>query len=171
MFIRDVVLYGEFSRKANALKETGIFERILDVYMVSGLIGLLTNKYEDVERDTVNVKIFIQQLNGEWDRLRYFASLVTLANKNDQLNDQSKQKQIINEAFGDWFTNESDSENEKYQMFYKHSLAGINLLYDRVIGTSTDNDSYYRNFYKFIKSIDKIDVETTMDRLIIANLI
>lgn len=171
MFIKEIVFYGDTAKKAMALKENGIFERILDVYMVSGLIGLLTNKSKEIEKNSFTTKIFPEQLNKEWDRLKYFSSLVTLVNKNDKLNDECEQKKVVNEAFGDWFTSDSNIESYKYQMFYKYSLAGIDLLYERIIGTSTDEDSYYRNFNKLIKSIDKIDVESITDRIIIGNII
>lgn len=52
-----------------------------------------------------------------------------------------------------------------------YSLAGIDILYDKIIGNSTDNDTYFRNFYKFFKVLDKLDVGSNLDRVILGGVI
>lgn len=117
MFINDVIFYGESAQKIEKLKETGLFERILDVFMVAGLIGLLLNKTKEIEKNEVTKKIFANQLNGELDRLRYFSSLVILVNNSSDMDSKEKEKKVLSEAFGDWFSSDSNSDSEKYKLF------------------------------------------------------
>lgn len=174
MMINDLIFYGETSMKIKALKdESGIFERNLDVYLAAGLVGAIyykkgiVNKGELEKKNDSKTTINASQLLGaESTRIKFLTSLIFLIESHDKDYDENE---LLKLAFSDWFrttTNEKLSESEdKYKLFNDYVIGGVNILYDKIIGTSNDQDNYLRNYYKFIEEINKLQINSQRDRI------
>ena len=154
MITKNINFYGKTANKIRSLKDnTNLFERMIDVYMTGGVIGMLFDKKGNEQRVDNNVTIFAEQISRESMRIKYLASLAFLIeNKNNDLDED----QLLNQTFSDWFANKKDEdlrEDNKYSLFKSYSIGGIDLLYNRIIGNSTRKDEYLRNYYDFIKKI------------------
>lgn len=177
MLMGNITLYGDVAEKAKFLKEnSGLFERILDVYMAGGVIGMVFNSKGEEKSDSNTVKIFAEQLNYESTRIKYLSSLAFLIENTES---QYDEKELLKKTFGDWFDSATieDSDNKlhttdnKYTLFKMYAIEGIRILYDVIIKDSYDRHDYIANYYKFIKELDKLQVNDNIDRSIIGALV
>lgn len=172
MFTNNISLYGIYGETADKLKEEGLFERIIDVYICGAAVGLIYDSSEElVEESTKNrVNIFAEQLNNEEKRLRYLASIAyLLENSNDIASDADNDK-LLKEAFGDWYYPNKELSEIKYRILHKYALKGIKKLKDNVIKDSSNREEYFMNFEKFIKKLSDMNPETNIERAIISAL-
>jgi len=177
MLTGNITLYGDVAEKAKYLKEnTDLFERILDVYMAGGVIGMLFNSKGEEISDQNTVKIFAEQLNYESTRIKYLSSLAFLI-ENTQT--QYDEKELLKKTFGDWFDSATIEESHdsqptkenKYNLFKMYAIEGIRILYDAIIKDSNDKHDYIANYYKFVKELNKLQVNDNVDRSIIGALV
>ena len=171
MLTQKVVFYGNTANKIRLLKDdTNLFERMIDVYITGGVIGMLFDKKGEEKRSENKATIFPNQISKESMRIKYLASLAFLIeNKNDDLDED----QLLNKTFADWFANkkyDNLGEENKYKLFKSYAIGGIDLLYNKIIGDSTGKDSYLRNYYDFIKEIEKEVIDDSSDRAILSGL-
>ena len=168
MLTNNVVFYGETANKMRFLRdETNLFNRFLDVYIAGGVVGMLFNKTGKNKQNKNDATIFASTIANEGMRIKYFSSLAFIIDNNDLEEDV-----LLKKAFADWFSEdyEEDTENNKYKLFKSYSIGGIDILYDEIIGDSTSDESYMKNFYKFIKKIEEEKVDNSTDRAILGGL-
>ncbi|MBE6063822.1 hypothetical protein [Clostridium cochlearium] len=167
MFESALVIYGDLGQKTKELKETGIFDRNIDIFMIGGVVGILFDRRKKNMVDkNYNTKVFADTLLREKTRIKYLASLAYLIENIDKGNNENE---LLKNAFSDWFSETYsegiNKENNKYNLFLEYALGGIGILYDKIIGTAADKDGYMRNFYYFIQEINKMDISSNKDRL------
>ena len=175
MLTGNIILFGDTANKTRFLRdETDIFERYIDIFMAGGVVGILLNKKGEEKHDDNNVKIFAEQLNLESTRIKYLSSLAFLVENFDSEHDE---KELLRKTFGDWFaytkveyTSKTDDKDNKYYLFKLYAIEGINILYEVIVGDSTDRSSYTRNFFKFIQELEKLQVNDSLDRTIVGAL-
>lgn len=165
------MFYGETANKIRFLKdETNLFERALDVYMAGGAVGMLFNEKGEDKRAENKVTIFAEQIANESMRIKYLSSLAFLIENNDENLDKDE---LLKQTFSDWFSNVENEDSEqyrKYKLFKLYAIGGIDMLYDKIVGESTDEKSYLRNYRDFIKKIDDQEVSSNSDRAILKGL-
>ena len=64
MFTNEIAIYGDYGVMADRLKEIGLFERILDVYICGAVVGMIMGRKGEKRKDKNSVKIFAGQLNN-----------------------------------------------------------------------------------------------------------
>lgn len=172
MLLGNIILYGDTANKILFLRDnTVLFERFLDVYMAAGVVGIIFNhKGEDIRSDNER-KIFAEQLNVELTRIKYLASLAFLVEKINNY----EEEELLRVTFGDWFASQdieeiSDDKN-KYKLFHQYAIGGIDILYNAIVGESTNKEDYNRNFYKFIQNLENVKVNDNLDRAIVGALL
>jgi len=164
MFTNDIEIYGEYGIKLDKLKESGLFERNLDVFLAAGVIGIIYGKKGKKEIAQTSKKIGPGQLNGEISRIKYLASLAYLVENSNMKGNETTEKELLRHTFGDWFGESDEDSLKKYKLFELYALGGIEILHDKIISNNTDIDSYFENFYNFIDDINKLEIHDDMDR-------
>ena len=170
MFTNEIALYGVYGEKAKELKEIGLFDRILDVFLTAGVVGIIYGKKGIKKAEQTSVKIFAGQLNNELARIRYLSSLAYLIENYNMKGDETTEKELLRQTFGDWFGECDVDSAKKYELFELYALEGINILYDKIIGDKSDKDRYYENFYSFIEEINSIKIIDEIDRTFLGAL-
>lgn len=166
MFTNEIALYGDIGAKTRKLKDIGLFDRILDIYIAGGIIGIIYGKKGEKKSESSSVKIFAGQLNNELSRLRYLSSLAFLIENSHMKGDEVGEKELLRQAFGDWFCDSDSDNNKKYGLFELYAIEGIDILFNKIVGDSSDEERYYQNFYDFIEEINKIEIVDDLDRTI-----
>lgn len=174
MITSDLVFYGETSKKMKELKdESGIFERNIDIYLAAGVIGAIYNQKKDISnlnndktndiKTTINVS---QILGTEAIRIKFLTSLIFIIESHNR---DLEENELLRLSFADWFsTLQNDnisSDKDKYKIFNQYVAGGVDILYERIIGSSNDPEKYARNFYKFISEINILQINSERDRI------
>ncbi len=156
MFAKEITLYSnELVNKIETLTSSGYFKTVRELYLTGGLVGVLFDKYENnYSRKGDTKKIFSEQLNKEFETVRYAATISSL------IKTDSEDKLLMKKAFGDWYEqisidNSDKCEIEKYEHFYKFAIAGINYIYDSLYKDNVgDEDAVHSNFIDLITEIE-----------------
>ena len=147
-----------------------VFSRVMDVYLVSILVGVKYNKtalIDDSEIDATSVfgnlkeylgkKISSSDINSETvhasqDLLNYIYRIVML-NSKDKITDEER----IANAF------KSDGNEEKisrnFELLNSYSRGGLEILYDRFKSCNGDEDEIIRNQLALYDELSGFDLE------------
>lgn len=166
MFTNEIAIYGSYGDKARELKDTGLFDRILDVYLAAGVVGIIFEKKGVKKVEKTSVKIFAGQLNNELTRIKYLSSIAFLIENSQMKGNEVSEKELLRQTFGDWFGESDKDNNKKYDLFERYALGGIEILHSKIISSNKGKESYYENFYLFIEEIRKLELNSDMDRII-----
>ncbi len=130
--------------------KNSIFKRNLDVYMMAPIVGFLYQRKAESnnEGDQKTTKIFPEQLIGNKDDLAFNYRLIMLLDKKYEPNIEKR----IDKAFRD-YDSERASEDEK--LFESYVLGGVDVLYEKIIGSDSGADTYMENLYNFLEEIDE----------------
>lgn len=173
MVFDNLIFYGPTANKIRELKEnTGLFERMIDVYMAAGIVGVIFDKKGREVIDENKTTIFAGQLAGEAMRIKYLSSLAFLV---ENFNKEIDEQELLRLAFADWFNEINDSniprEKDKHYLFKQYAIGGVDILYEEIMGQSTDKETYLRNYYYFINKIEKLDITDNVNRTIAGALL
>lgn len=170
MFTNEVTIYGEYATMADRLKEIGLFERILDVYICGAAVGMIMGCKEEKKIGKNSVKIFSGQLNNEIVRLRYLASVAYMIDNSEKKNTPEGEEELLKNTFGDWFGVGDEKSKEKYNLLYKYALGGIKIIFDKVDAEKNDREKHFSSFKNFTDEINKIEIESDIDRAFVGAL-
>lgn len=170
MFTNEIVIYGKYAIMADKLKEIGLFERILDVYIGGAVIGMIMGCKGEKNKEKNSVKIFAGQLNNEIVRLRYLASVAYMIDNSDKKNNIEGEDELLKNTFGDWFGVGDEKDKEKYKLLYEYALGGIEIIFNKVDARGNDKEKYFCSFKSFIDEIDKIEIDDDIDRTFVGVL-
>lgn len=158
LFSKNIIITGIHATYMKALVnkfdtkyKQGFFKRNLDVYIVAPIIGKLYNRKAEpdtsVQDDT---KIMAEQLNPEMNDLLFnYRLIVFLEDRKDvDIEERSNRafrydKNMDKRAYGD-------------AVFNSYVLGGIEILYEKLIGDSIDNDMLVENVYTFIEECNDL---------------
>ena len=165
MFTNEIAIYGDYGLMADRLKEIGLFERILDVYICGAVVGMIMGRKGEKRKDKNSVKIFAGQLNNEIVRLRYLASVAYMIDNSDKKNTEEGEDELLRNTFGDWFGVGDEKSNEKYNLLYEYALGGIEIIFNKVDAEKNDTEKHFNKFKDFIDEIAMIEIENDIDRV------
>lgn len=170
MFTNEIAIYGEYAVMADRLKEIGLFERILDVYIGGSVVGMIMGCKGEKKKEKNSVKIFAGQLNNEIVRLRYLASVAYMIDNSDKKNSTEGEEELLKSTFGDWFGVGDEKSKEKYKLLYEYALGGIEIIFNKVEAEKNDREKCFNSFKNFIDEIDRIEIEDDIDRAFVGAL-
>lgn len=156
MFDHDFVFRGLHATKVKFLsKDRGIerenaanvFERLIDIYMLAPIIGLLYGERSEVDNSSSDTaRIFAEVMIKEQSKLKYIYRLTLLCDELNKFTEQDK----INRVFrGD--TNKVILE-ENMQIFHSYILGGVDVLYRKFNEDCTTKDDYLNCIYELVEN-------------------
>lgn len=146
MFTSNVLLKGKHATYAKFLSRdkgidreggSNVFERLLDVYMLAPVMGMLYGRRASVDnesKDTANI-MAEQTIKVQYE-LRYIYRLLMLCNDEEGITDEIK----IKKAFKDYA--DSDEKNKNLAIFHSYVLGGIEVLYEKFTQDAVTKEDY-----------------------------
>jgi len=167
MINKNIILYGETANQVRFLKdETDLFERFLDVFIVGASLGMLYDLKGMNKSSDNKITIFVEQIQKESSQIKFLSSMSFFLDKEKV--DEEDSTNLLEEAFGDWYRNQES--NEKYKIFEKYAIGGINFLYEKITDDATNKTEYLNNYYRLIKEINEDKIDDSKDRAIIKGM-
>lgn len=157
MFNKDIRIDGKHAsyvkflsakteKNDSSVKSTaGVFDRNIDVYMISALVGVLYNR-KALKDNSVNdhANILLSAITNELDNLEFIYYLVLLCdNSVDRTNDEK-----INYAF-----REEELEKQKEEVFNEYVRGGIEFLYEFFTDGTATKEDYYQKVVELLERI------------------
>lgn len=157
-YITDIVIRGSKAEKFQELKIKYGFD-LIDIYMMSGVIGYLNNKKDISSNDsdsTANLPRSV--LNNRADKIDVLSQVIWLSEEIEIDPDEA-----IKIAF-----EEKKEEGKKLirrELFFDYAMGGIEILYDMLSNTDFDNqvnnlkniiDKYSNEYDESEQTIDEI---------------
>ena len=172
MFKKQVGFFGTHAQKITELEkikegyeEYKFMPRFLDTYMIAPLLGVLYNRKEAEDKDSVDGTpvssrtIFGETLMKQEADLIMIFRMVMLFDQRDTLDLEER----VRRAFKDFPNREhNDNHQNNMKLFNEYARGGISLLHEKVTKDAMGFDSYITNYYDFIEEfkmdfIDKAD--------------
>ncbi len=157
MFNKDIRIDGKHAsyvkflsakteKNDSSVKSTaGVFDRNIDIYMISALVGVLYNRKAPKD-NSVNdhANILLSAITNELDNLEFIYYLVLLCdNSVDRTNDEK-----INYAF-----REEELEKQKEEVFNEYVRGGIEFLYEFFTDGTATKEDYYQKVVELLERI------------------
>ena len=155
MFKNDILLKGKHATYAKMLcltsekkdlssdrKPANVFSRIIDIYMVAPVIGLVygLKRAEDKESKD-SVRIFADAVIGEQKNLECIFQMAMLVDDSSLSADEK-----INRAF------RSEEEKKRFELFNSYVRGGIEWLYEQFTTGTTTHDEYIAKINEIVSS-------------------
>ncbi|MTI69252.1 MAG: hypothetical protein FH751_03210 [Firmicutes bacterium] len=141
MFNKEYSFRGKHAQYViDLVRNTGLFERNIDVYILAPIIGLYYGETGTPDSGEKTTKIFTSVLLKEQKKLKFIFRLVVLLHNEEKLSSQDR----INKAFK--LTNESESKN----IYESYVLGGVEYLHRRLLGDGLEDEEFINNIYEFV---------------------
>ena len=152
MFTNDIYIRGKHATYLKYLSQktekndrnevvAGVFERMIDVYMTSAIIGVLYGlRKEDENSSSDSVKIFADAVTREQDNLKNIFTIVMLVDNSAGLNSDDK----IDRAF------KQPDTPENIKLFNSYVRGGVEWLYEAFTSDATTKDEYIAKIYEIV---------------------
>lgn len=150
MFEKDYRLTGKHADYTRYLvKDAGLYERYIDVYMNGAVFGLLYNRFEPQDHsDTPQANILAEVFSNCRSECVFLYRLVTLLEKKTARTAEER----INHAFRD-DADETKAEQLKENMdvFHGYVRGGIEFMFEQLIEGGRGKDEYLEKALQFME--------------------
>jgi hypothetical protein len=153
MFDKEYSFRGTHAEKVIKLtakfdKDNQLFSRNFDVYMVAPIIGFLYGRKADLDKGVETTKIFPDILMREQQNLKFNFMLIMLLDKENESNFDER----VNKAFRYYGTEKAQSDEQLYDQYVR---GGVDLLFEKLIESASNNEDYLKNLYDFLEEFDE----------------
>lgn len=152
-FRTEKTLYGRHANYVKLLREKKIFNRYVDVYKLAPVIGFLYGEKCDLDKtksehgNVYDASIFTEQMTKEAKDIKINFRLIMLLDKNYEPNEERRMDKA--------FRYLADSK-EDINLFESYIRGGIDVIYNKIIGTSAYKeqiDDFMENTKKLLDDI------------------
>lgn len=149
-FRTEKTLFGRHASYVKLLCDKKIFNRFVDVYKLAPLIGFLYGKKSDLDKTksehgkVYDASIFTEQMIKEVKDIKVNFRLIMLLDKNYELNEEHR----IDKAFRDLADFQED-----INLFESYIRGGIDVIYEKIIGSSAYKEQKDDDFMDNIKKL------------------
>ena len=166
MFDREYTFSGAHAEMVRALtsnpfkeegNQKGLFQRNIDVYMISPIVGLLYNRKSRPDSSSnLTSKIFTDAFLQRTDELNFIYTTIILNDREIAEND----KRIENA-----FKNKYEKTNKNFEiLFDSYLLGGLEFLYEKLIKNTQSFDEVLSNFNLFIEDFNATFSKSTQNK-------
>lgn len=126
-----------------------LFNRNIDIYIIAPVIGFLYNRKEPIDKTSnETAKIMGDRVIRSAEELKYNYRLIMLLDSKHESNLEER----INKAFKYIGTEKAVTDEELFEQYVR---GGIDVLYEKLIETTTSSDDYINNLYDFMEDFDQ----------------
>lgn len=153
MFDREYTFTGTHANQVSKLTSSldnnsrkVLFNTFIEVFVSAPIIGFLYARKGEKNRDNgVEKKIFTDAMLNHKDEIEYNYKLIILLDKEHEEDNEKR----LDKAFRTF-----EHSKEDLELFNSYVLGGVEVLYEKLIGTATNIDEYVNNLYDFIEEIN-----------------
>lgn len=157
LFQKNIVITGKHAMYIKSLVakpdtnlKHGIFERQVDVLVVSAIVGKIFSRQAEVDLtkdeggNEQKATMYLEQINTIQPELEMNYRVLMLLEEKDNL--------VIEERVNRAFRYDRDEEKRKEceKIFMSYVLGGIEVLHEKLIEPSKTLDDYVDNLYRFV---------------------
>lgn len=151
MFDKEYSFKGTHAEKVIALTQkfdddNKFFNRNLDVYLMAPIVGFLYQRKSELNTGKTT-KIFPSDMSKVINELWFNYRLIILLDRENE----SDEEERINKAFRNY---NSDKAKQDEELFEQYVRGGVDVLYEKLIGTATNTSEYLNNLYDFMEEIN-----------------
>jgi hypothetical protein len=129
--------------KENERRPADVFDRIVDIYMIAPIVGLVTGLKSPEDTESADeTRIFAEAVIKEKANLEYIFRLTMLVDNSQQLTADEK----ISRAF------RSENEELRLNLFNSYVRGGIEWLYDNFTNGATTHDEYIAKINEIVSN-------------------
>ena len=158
MFQENLVFYGKNADYLDSINEMKIFERLIDIILLSACLGILFDKKGENVSSKNKREIFASTINNESENFKMLAIAAYL--KNENVPNISHDK-LMSDLFIDLENNSKYDENrnclKKYNYLKEYMYGGLEFLFKIVNDNAIDNIDKIKNFSKLFEQIGQIN--------------
>ena len=136
------------SQLTSAFSDTNsLFNRNLDVYILSPIIGFLYNRTTALDTSGKTANILFDAMSKELNTLWFNYRLVMLLDKNYEQDFQKR----VDKAFRDYGKDSAVKDEERYEEFVR---GGVDILFEKLIEPSKTEEDYLKNLFDFMEDFE-----------------
>lgn len=145
----DMVLALRSDSSDSSQPPESLFKRFIDVYLIAPIVGFLYQKKAPVDSSPTKPRsIFAETIIAEKSRLMLVYRLIMILDRKIELD--------INERVGRTFREtDEDSVRENMALHDEYVRGGVEVLYDKLIGTSKTEEERIGNMMDFVAEFDE----------------
>lgn len=154
----------ELVAKFNMSIKQGIFDRNLDVYLIAPIIGKLYNRKAELDKTIDDdTRIHSKQIDSERQQLETTYRMIMLLEDKENLSVEERS----NRAFR--YDDNEEKRKDGDLIFDSYVRGGIEVLYEKILKDSKNEDDYVKNLYDFIVDFterykNKMDLQEIKDK-------
>ena len=154
MFDKEYAFKGSHAEKVIKLTakiddRNQIFKRNYDVYLMAPIVGFLYQRKAETDNSgDKTTKIFPEILMNNSDDLAFNYRLIMLLDKKNEPDIEGR----VDKAFR-LYNSDKAAEDEK--LYDQYVLGGVDVLYEKIIGTGTSAADYLSTLYDFMEEMDE----------------
>lgn len=157
MFQENLIFYGKYSDYMDNLIELDIFERMIDIALLSINIGILFDKKEKNESSSKKKEIFASTISNESENFKMLAITAYLKNVDVETIEHD---QLMIDLFID-LENSSKFDDKKrclkkYEYLKEYLYGGLEFLNNVVCANAYDKIDKIKNLERFLDQIGQI---------------
>lgn len=158
MFDREYAFRGKHCDYVNKLtakfnSSLQLFRTNGDVYLIAPIVGFLYGRKSELDKKDNTAKIFTDKLIKEQENLKFNYRLIMLLDENNEKDINER----INKAFRYYGTEKAKADEALYESYVR---GGVEVLFEKLIATSTKPDDYLMNLYDFLEEFHERYNET-----------
>lgn len=151
MFENDYTINGKHATYLKDLKDNGVFERYIDVYMVSVVIGFLNGRRSFKDSTSQDrARIYADAFATERLKCVFLFRLIMLLDDSRNLSDMEK----IDNSFRFDAGDNRDINTKNLDLFNSYSLGGIEILYENLLAGGINKDDYIDKAYEYVNNFE-----------------
>jgi len=152
IFNGDYQFKGSHAEKVNRLTSAfsganGLFNRNLDVYILSPIVGFLYNRTAPIDSSGKGANILYDAMSKELDTLWFNYRLIMLLDISREPNVDRR----VDKAFLHYGREAAVPDEERYEEFVR---GGVELLYEKLIDPSHTEEDYLKNLFDFMEEFE-----------------
>ena len=152
IFNGDYQFKGTHADKVNRLTAAfsgtnRLFNRNLDVYILSPIVGFLYNRTAPLDTTGGSANVLYDAMSKELNTLWFNYRLIILLDENHE-SDFDKR---VDKAFRYYGKEVAIPDEQRYEEFVR---GGVELLYEKLIESSNTEDDYLKNLYDFMEEFE-----------------
>lgn len=124
-----------------------VFDRSVDVLPIAALVGFHWGRCcaADHEPKVTDMNIMLEQVNRVRDELEFEYRLIMLLHDKKHI----AREERVNRAFR--YDGNEEKRRAGDEVFFGYIRGGIDILYERILGSSTSTDEDVQNLFEFME--------------------
>lgn len=125
-----------------------LFSTVHEVFQLAPIVGFLYKRRAGLNRDIPgDISVFDAEMSRHKDIFQFNYHLIILLDEEHEPNFETR----VDKAFKFYGTDKAAPDEELYERYVR---GGVDVLYEKLIESSTSPDDYIKNLYEFMEDFE-----------------